>query len=173
MKPTKGFEKVLNNNLQHQHEYFTKIIQNTYLLDDSLNSKTILSFYEDSLRRIESKDFGLYENIRFYEDVAVSLEKLASRIKIGIKTFELELSKMEVAQVKEGIKNQKRFTTTTAGIYIADKIARKNPISRVTINKYITEGKLVAREIKGNRKEILQVDLDLFIKNHGDLIKDF
>ena len=66
--------------------------------------------------------------------------------------------------------NEKQFTTTSAGVYLAEQLNRKNPFSRAQMNNFIKNGKIATEKV-GIKNIIYQVDLDQFIMKYKDTLR--
>lgn len=160
-------KEIFELRLHHKYSSFELIFERTPDMDDC--DTNTLTLFLDSL--INGKDIdSILDEVKKVDDFTISLEKFLSRIKLAKEKFRNELSEAKKDEIKRLRQNDKQYTTTKAGIYIAEQLNRKLPFSRAQINNYINEGKLFSQKT-GVKNIIYQSDLDKFIDKYRDTLR--
>lgn len=160
-------EDYFAKNLHHQYFAFSRICKDAPFV---VNCKTdvICSFLDSRLGFMDAKKVS--ERLGEIDNLVYSLEKLTSRIQIAKEKLRIQFIKDQKNLVNMQRLNEKQFTTTSAGIYLAEQLNRKNPFSRAQMNNFIRKGKIATEKV-GIKNIIYQGDLDQFITKYKDTLR--
>ena len=158
--------ELIPKKLRRQFQLFQSFIHRIKEFDE-LDDEVILYFLKVYIRNEEDKETFRRNNIA---GSGRRLSDLANKIKSALEDLRYEEDQIKQNPSITNRQNQKTYTTSTAGIYIANKIGRLFPLSKVSINDRIKKGELKSEKI-GNKNIIYQDDLDTFIELHGDSIR--
>jgi hypothetical protein len=153
-------------NIQHEHLAFDAIFKKAPLLKNS-RSRTILRLLEIATG---SKMKERTEVIEEIDRFITSLEYLVEKVKIAKEKYLIELEETQEDYIKRLKENDKQYTTTSAGIYIASKLNRKSAYTRAQVNNFINDGKL-SSDKPGTKNIIYESDIDKFIEIYKDTMK--
>jgi len=157
--------KLIPTKLKSKFISFSIFLDQLPLFDD-LTDDVILYYIKVYIENQKQKSIN--SNVEYSAD---RIKELSEKIYKALRDLEIEsrIGKQKPISKKSN-KEQKTFTTTTAGIYIANKIGRLLPLSKVSILDRIKKGELKS-EKQGNRNVIYEDDLDKFIEIYGDTIR--
>ena len=159
--------EIFTKGLHHEYSSFESIYRNVPRLVDC-NTDTIYLFLDSLIGDADIKES--LQNLEKINTLISSLEKLLNRVKLANEKLRIQFKEDQKDELKRLRQNEKQFTTTTAGIYIAEKLNRKSPFSRAQMNNFINGGKL-RTEMVGVKNIIYQGDLDQFIEKFKDTLR--
>lgn len=157
--------EIFEKNLHHQFLAFESILRDVSRLE-KCDTDVIMYFIENLIANKNSK----FENRNDIENIYLLLEKLTNRIKLANEKLEIKLDDLQAEEINSLRNNEKQFSTTTAGIYLSEKLNRKKTYSRAQINNFINDNKISSKK-NGNKNIIYQSDLDRFIERYKDTLR--
>jgi len=160
-------EDYFAKNLHHQYFAFSRIYKDAPFM---VNCKTdvICSFLNSKLGHLD--DIKVSERLEEIDNLVYSLEKLAGRIQLAKEKLKNQFNESQKDSLRRLRQKERQFTTTTAGIYLAEMLNRTIPYSRAQINNFINSGKLITEKV-GVKNIIYQGDLDQFIMKYKDTLR--
>lgn len=157
--------ELFEKNLHHQYIAFENILNDVRMLE-KCDTDIIMFFIENIIEKKNSK----FQELNDIENIYLLLDKFTRRIKLANEKLEIKFTDLENEEINSLRKNEKQFTTTSAGIYISEKLNRKEPYSRQQVNNYINDNNLPSKK-NGNKNIIYQGDLDRFIERYKDTLR--
>lgn len=126
---------------------------------------------DNSVRQLNNTDIlTLTKALNKVKNIHIEPAKLINNLLILSEKLEHSNNTLDIMeqnkQARES-KTQKTYSPKQAGVYIAEKLGRPTPISKMMVNNYINDDKIYSTK-KGNRNHINQSELDKFITRYGN-----